>query len=163
MSIIAKFVENNRNVTVREILFHVEEELEIGWARDTMKLETSHLEEIAKDRRVTYAQLMDAKERLQNAREPFEEQADEAILAETKKKATKETRERWVNKQMQNDASCREIQAEIESRTMDLATIDLRKTMLESDVKRAKYNFSLYEKMVDAVRLMVEHKNATLN
>lgn len=163
MSIIGKFVENNKRATVRDIMLHVEEELEIGWARDTMKMENSFTEEIARERKVLYAKLGEAKEQLKSIVEPYELQADEVVTKETGKKSTKDGRERWVEIQLRSDSTYQALTQKIENITMDIASVDLRKTMNDADVKRAKYNFNMYEAMVSALRLMVEHKETVIN
>lgn len=164
MSIIGKYIKENGRVTVREILLHVEEELEIGWANDTLKTESSKIEELSRERAVLYAKMMETKEGMKSITSTFEKQADEAVRAITgKKSSTIAERQAWVEEQADDNLDYVQLSDKVDEYVMDIAGVDLKKTLLDTEVKRAKYNFRMYEALTSAMKLMVEHKETVIN
>lgn len=163
MSLIYKFVKDNPKATVRDIVFHLETELEIGEAKDVLALEASKVAELMREKNVAYAKLREVQEQAKEHMEPYAAQADEAVSKETGKKSTKEGREKWVEAQLREDEVYQRIKRRIEGFQMDIVGIDIRSAELESETKRAKYNYRMFETMVSALRLMVDHKETVIN
>lgn len=163
MSLIYKFVKDNPKATVRDIVFHLEKELAIDEAKDALALEASKTAELMREKNVAYAQLRELQGQAKEHMEPYADQAEEAVLKETGKKSTKDSREKWVEAQLRNDEVYQRMQSRIEDKQMDLVTIDIKMAELVSETKRAKYNYRMFETMVSALRLMVDHKETVIN